>query len=248
MLIPELQGIIERRILANYRVDADVAASLLPGPFRPKLVQGSAIAGVCLIKLRDVRPQGIPSSLGINSENAAHRIAVEWVDRDGSEHEGVFIWRRDTGSRINALAGGRVFPGRHARARIDSSDNGQSIAVDIRSGCGGSLRIKGERSQAWPAGSVFGSRESASEFFERGSVGFSPAREQGAFDGLKLSIDDWRAEPFAVDTVESSFFDDRARFPEGSIAFDHALLMTDVVHHWRSARNALPTGPRDLGS
>ena len=39
MKIPTMRGTIDRRILANFHVDADVLAKVLPSPFRPKLVK-----------------------------------------------------------------------------------------------------------------------------------------------------------------------------------------------------------------
>ena len=108
--IPTIRGTIDRRILANFRVDPDVLAKILPSPFRPQTVNGFGIAGICLIRLKHIRPKGFPAWLGISSENAAHRIAVEW-DADGELRSGVFIPRRDTSSILNAMAGGRIFPG-----------------------------------------------------------------------------------------------------------------------------------------
>src|SRR4051812_12690190 len=108
MRIPVIRGVIDRRILVNYRVAPQVLAKFLPVPFRPKLIQGVGMAGVCLIRLKHIRPRSFPLPLGLSSENAAHRIAVEWEGR-----EGVYIPRRDTSSRINAAVGGRLFPGVH---------------------------------------------------------------------------------------------------------------------------------------
>src|SRR4051794_3126993 len=102
MRLPTIKGIIDRRILVNYRVDAAVAARLLPGPFRPKLAKGYAMAGICLIRLKHIRPAFVPALAGIGSENAAPRFAVEWA-RDGRRQQGVYIPRRDTSSRLNAL-------------------------------------------------------------------------------------------------------------------------------------------------
>ena len=109
MKLPAVEGLIRRRVLVNYRVDPQVVARLLPEGFRPKLHAGHAIAGICLIRLEEVRPRFLPAWTGIASENAAHRIAVLW-DEDGETREGVFIPRRDTGSLPNYLAGGRLFP------------------------------------------------------------------------------------------------------------------------------------------
>jgi hypothetical protein len=55
MRLPVIEGLIKRRILANYRVDPAVLAPLLPPPFRPKLHAGFAIAGICLIRLDKIR-------------------------------------------------------------------------------------------------------------------------------------------------------------------------------------------------
>src|ERR1700692_2401811 len=102
MQIPVIRGIIDRRILVNFRVDPDVLARIVPAPFRPKLVKGAGMAGVCLIRLKGIRPRVVPAVMGISSENAAHRIAVEW-DQGGETKEGVFIPRRDTSSRLNTI-------------------------------------------------------------------------------------------------------------------------------------------------
>jgi uncharacterized protein YqjF (DUF2071 family) len=130
MRIPVIQGLIDRRILANYRVDPDVVARVLPKPFRPQLVRGFAIAGICLIRLKNVRPKFLPLPWGIHSENAAHRIAVEW-DVNGKTQTGVYIPRRDSSSLLNSLAGGTLFPGEHhyATFKVQESDSQLSINV-----------------------------------------------------------------------------------------------------------------------
>ena len=81
MRIPVIRGLIDRRILVNYRVDPDMLKKLLPQPFRPKIIKDVGIAGICLIRLKDIRPSGFPGGVGISSENAAHRIAVEWDEQ-----------------------------------------------------------------------------------------------------------------------------------------------------------------------
>jgi len=112
MKIPKIRGIIDRRILINYQIEKEALENYLPKPFRPKLVEGKGIAGICLIRLKEIRPKGLPRQIGISSENGAHRIAVEWNDNDEIK-EGVYIPRRDTSSRLNSWAGGTIFPGVH---------------------------------------------------------------------------------------------------------------------------------------
>lgn len=56
---PRVGALLDRRILVNYRVDPDVAAAVLPAPFRPVIVGGHAIAGICLIRLGRISPAGL---------------------------------------------------------------------------------------------------------------------------------------------------------------------------------------------
>lgn len=81
MRIPVIHGVIKRRILANYQVDPDILAKVLPPLFRPKIVSGVGMAGICLIRLEQIKPQFIAGNFGLSSENAAHRIAVEWTEK-----------------------------------------------------------------------------------------------------------------------------------------------------------------------
>ena len=135
MNIPTLAGTIKRRILVNFRADPEVIQKILPEGFRPKLQNGKAIAGICLIRLENIRPKYAPEFIGIDSENAAHRIAVEW-DEDGETKEGVFIPRRDTSSRLNELAGGTLFPGEHNRAEFDVVESDDAIDFAMHSSDG----------------------------------------------------------------------------------------------------------------
>jgi len=232
MRIPIIKGVIERRILVNYRVDPEALRPLLPSPFRPKLQGVHAVAGICLIRLRRIRPRWLPGFVGISSENAAHRIAVEWDSPDGVR-EGVFIPRRDTSSKLNALAGGRLFPGEHQHARFVCREENDRFDLDIQSDDGKTrIAIVAETSDALNSQSVFPSMEHASRFFERGSLGYSVTRDRGRLDGLELQCLNWQVQPLSVSQVRSSYFDDSTRFPAGTAEFDCALLMRNVHHEW----------------
>jgi len=241
MKLPVVRGVIDRRILVNYRVDPEVLARMLPKPFRPKLANGAGMAGVCLIRLKHIRPTFLPSFLGISSENAAHRIAVQW-EQAGELREGVFIPRRDTSSRLNTLAGGRLFPGEHhhARFQVNERDGHYRVVLDSDDRCT-HLAVEGHVAPELPATSVFGSLGEASEFFERGSLGYSVTAKPGEFDGLELRSFTWEVQPLAVEKAESSFFEDRALFPAGSVEFDCALLMRGIDHEWHG-RESLCSG------
>jgi hypothetical protein len=233
-LFNSVRAVMARRILVNFRVRPDVVAPLLPPPFRPKLVHGWALAGICLIRLEDMRPRWVPRFLGQASENAAHRIAVEWT-ADGVAHEGVFIPRRDTNSLLNRIAGGRLFPGVHHPARIHCEAGGGRYELTLRSKDDvASVHVIVREAREWPRGSVFGSLAEATAFFRGGCGGWSPAPGGCGLEGVELHTTDWTMHPLAVERAESSFFADPRRFPPGTVELDSALLMRGIAHEWHA--------------
>lgn len=232
MKIPVIRGVIDRRILVNYRVDPRVLAPLIPAPFRPKIVRGQGLVGICLIRLNHVRPAFLPAWFGISSENAAHRTAVEW-DENGLSREGVYVRRRDTNSWLNSLAGGRIFPGLHNHATFTVKETSDHFEVALRSDDGEtSMSVKGSRTDKLPTTSMFPSLEEASAFYQAGSLGYSATPDALRFQGLELRCRTWLVEPLAIEDVRSSFFDNESLFPKGSIEFDCALLMRGIDHEW----------------
>lgn len=232
MQIPVIRGVIERRILANFRIDPEALRRFLPAPFRPKLVGDWGMAGICLIRLGGVRPKGLPSSFGIGSENAAHRVAVEWDSPQGTL-SGVYIPRRDTSSALNAYFGGRLFPGVHHRADFTVRESSTDVEVAVRSRDGSTrMEIAAQLTAVLPSTSIFPSLAAASDFFENGSLGYSATSRPGRFDGLELRTDCWSVQPLSVSRVHSSFFEDPTIFAPGSVAFDCALWMQNIPHEW----------------
>lgn len=235
MALPILRGTIARRILVNFRADPQAVQGLLPAGLRPKLHQGHAMAGVCLIRLEKLRPRFVSPPLGLASENAAHRFSVEW-DEGGAVREGVFIRRRDTSSLLSTLAGGRLFPGEHHAATFKVREDTESIDLEMASrDAQTSVRLRARPARELPPASIFGSLDQSSAFFEAGSLGFSPRTGSTRLDAMRLQTQGWRVQALDVDEVYSSFFFDIEHFPQGSITFDHALLMRNIEHEWHSA-------------
>jgi hypothetical protein len=226
-----IEATMERRLLVNYRVDPAVLAGHLPPPFRPAVVHGHGIAGICLIRLAGVRPAGLPAALGVTSENAAHRIAVEWDAEDGPV-TGVYIPRRDTSSRLTAVLGGRAFPGWHHRAHFDVLESDGSYRISFSSG-DVDVRVAAHRADDVMPGSVFGSIEEASAFFRCAPLGYASTPAPGVFDGVELATDGWEMTPLHLDEVHCTLFDFEP---------DSAFLMAGIGTTW-SARPDLVAAP-----
>jgi Uncharacterized conserved protein (COG2071) len=229
---PPLVGVVQRRLLVNYRADPEITARLVPAPLRPQQVNGWAVAGICLIRLGRLRPRHVPAVLGLRSENAAHRIAVEW-DTPGGLATGVYIPRRDSGSLVNVVVGGRLFPGQHHRARFDTRETSQDLRVGFASADDtASAQVHVRMVDRWTGSRLFANLDEASTFFRRGAVGYSATSDGRCLDGLELRSSAWRVEPVEILAAESTFFGDTTRFPAGSVALDCALLMRNVPVTW----------------
>lgn len=234
MRLPALQGLIRRRLLINFRADPAIIAALLPKPLRPKRHGDFALVGICLIRLEAIRPDGWPAWCGLSSENAAHRIAVEWDGPQGPA-EGVYIPRRHTSSWLNHRAGGVLFPGEQKRAAFKVADSAGQISLDLRSADGETqVRLETREADQLPTGSCFATLAASSAFFQAGSTGYSATTGGRKADGLRLDAERWQFRPLEVASVRSSFFEETAAFPAGSLAFDHALIMRDIPHRWHA--------------
>jgi hypothetical protein len=228
-----LVATIERRLLVNYRVDPAALTRLLPDGLRPQLVDGSAVAGVCLLRMGGLRPGWVPRSLGWGGENAAHRIAVEWDGPAGVEH-GVYIPIRHSASWVPVALGGRLMPGVHRHARFDVEEHDDRFRVSLAAP---DVEVDVDVSLDVPfrwRSSLFGSVDAASEFFRGGSVGWSPGHD-GRPEGLELRTDAWAVRPGHMHRVRSTFFD---ALPRDSAEFDDVLVMQRVPITWGMPRFA----------
>jgi hypothetical protein len=234
--VKRLRAQVRRRLLVTYRVDPAVARSLVPEPFRPQIVDGSAVAGVCLIGLQAVRPGWFRPRLGFRTENVAHRVAVEW-DEGGRTRAGVYIVERHSSSLLPVLAGGRLFPGVQmpakflldetaSRFRVTMSAPGIEVAVDARLG------------GPWTS-SLFPTVDAASAFYQHGSVGWSPRRDGTGLESLELTSADWAVEPAEIISIRSSFF---GSLPVGSAVLDSVVAMRDLPFVWNTP-NIVPDVP-----
>ena len=231
-MLPLIQGTIARRMLLNYRADADVVQRLLPAPLQVEKQNGHAIVGVCLVRLENLRPQGVPAPLGLSSENMAHRVAILYPTPDGPR-PGVYVWRRETDRKWVELLGGRLFPGVHHHAEFQASQTPDSLAMDVTTEDGKTdVHFSARVAEQWQPTSAFDTFDEVSEFFRKGDCGFSCSLSGDELEGLQLKILNWEMAPMAVDSQHSAFYSDPQHFPPGSIEFDSGFLMRGLPHEW----------------
>src|SRR5262249_16051143 len=115
-----------------------------------------------------------------------------------------------------------------------STDGTAHVSIDVRV----AQRLQGS--------ALFAGLREASDFFQRGSAGFSATRDSGRLDGLELRAGRWGIEAAEVHAVFSSYFDDARLFPPGSATFDCALLMRDIPVTWTAIQPTFPASSATL--
>ena len=187
-----------------------------------------------MIRFHHLRPRHIPEILGINSENAAHRIAVEWM-QGGTTHEGVFIPKRDTASVFNYWAGGRIFPGIFQQSVFRVNEGAGHYRVEIsRAGVNPHVIFDGEECDDFSESSIFQSVDEASEFFAKGAVGYSLANDKSHYQGMELRLLEWHIQPLKINQAYVRLYEEAHDFPKGSVEIDSALVMKKLRHEWHN--------------
>lgn len=236
-MLPTLEGIIARRVLVNFRVDPAVIRPLVPRPMEVIVHKGYAVAGICLIRLEQLRPKGLPKALGVSSENMAHRVAIRFKE-NGKNKEGVFIWRRDTDQKLTALLGGRLFPGVHSKAGFEMKETPSRLRMQVKTQKGeADIRLGVGDQEDWIPTTLFKTFKEACDFFRKGDCGFSCALEQGRLEGMRLKTLKWEMDPLRVDEVHSAFFEKLEAHSPGSIHLDCALRMRGIPHQWQELKD-----------
>src|SRR5262249_44428943 len=219
-------------MLLNFRADADIVRRLLPAPLEVDMQRGHAIVGVCLIRMENLRPRSIPGTLGLSSENIAHRVAIRYPSQDGMR-PGVFIWRRETDQNMIELLGGRLFPGVHRHACFHVHEDENHLAMEVKSADGkADVSFSARVLPEWHGTVSFETLDEISEFFRKGDCGFSCSLLGKELEGLQMKTLHWAMVPMEVEAQHCAFYSDTSRFPRGSIEFDSGALMRGLSHEW----------------
>ncbi len=231
--LPVITGLLDRRILLNYSLDPDYLKRFLPSPFKPRLFNGVGVGGICMIRFSGLRPKFVPPFMGIDSENAAHRIAVEWEFND-KKFEGVYIPKRNTASQFNYITGGKIFPGIFQMSKFDVNEQSDNYQIKITpSGQNQPMvEFQGEASTKLSEKSIFPALKVASDFFAKGAIGYSLSADKSHFQGMELRMLQWDIQAMNIKQASVHLFENSSSFPVGTAKLDSAMLMKNLRHEW----------------
>jgi hypothetical protein len=204
----------------------------LPAGLRPHVTEHGTVIGSCLLDLGDVRPSPLSPALGPRVRAAAHRISVEWTDVHGETTVGVYVPIRHTDAPLARLLGDRLFPGVHAAAAVELTDDGHRLGWSVRPCDDASpfaIRVRAEIT----ASSAAEPREPIGGTCLAATIGLSP-RRRGQLDGVRMEPEHRRAHAVVIEEIESAFLTSfTSTVPAAS------YLMRDVAVVWTPAPTAL---------
>jgi hypothetical protein len=226
-----ITGLMKRRLLVNWRVPLPIARQVLPRGVRPATVNGFAVAGLCFVRLEKIRPVGLPAWTGLDSENLAVRMAVEWDGPAGDLRKTVLIFHRQTASRVNSILCRRMGYGIHALGDFFVRDLLISTDITVRATdhvARASVRVPGNPQRIQP-GSIFDSIDQTVTFFRGGECGYSPTGVSGEWTGARLRMHQWDLRPLEILSAQSTLLD---HLFQGQARLDSAFIMRNLEHTW----------------
>lgn len=228
MRLPRLDGTIVRRLLVNFWADPGVVRRVVPAPLEVATRNGCAVLGICLMRLEQLRVQGMPAAEGIAAETMAHRIAIRYPSAQGMK-DGVFVWRRDTDCGLLAQLGGLLFPADFRRAEFEVKKGVTGMSLEARTeGGDADVLLLARYTTRWSGSPLFATVEDAGRFFVNADCVFSCSRHDRSLEGARLRTLAWEVRSLEVLDFRATFFERRDCFPPDSIGFDGAVLLHPI--------------------
>jgi hypothetical protein len=214
---------VRSRVLAIYHGNPAALAERLPASVRPRLVHGRALVVLCYTRLGTLGSRFLPHR-GACSNHLAYRVLVE-RERRGALQPETWVARRETSSRLGAGLGERLFGKEHGRATFAIEEQDRTFTLCVSSGRGEELYLRAEPAPGSESRLFPGGREVQALLRASGDV--HPADflvpEADAIDARG----ELAPEPLIVHEIRSTFLDDPATFPEGTLEFDSAWRLVD---------------------
>ncbi|GAA3293694.1 hypothetical protein Dvina_19565 [Dactylosporangium vinaceum] len=222
--LPSVRALVNERIIFNYRLPADYLKRLLPVAWlTPQLVDGSAVASVCVLRLSRVTAGPFPSVLGVHSVSSARRYGV--LDERSGGSPAVFVSERTTNSALGSLFTAAGFSAQHDYLPAAIGDDGESILVTL-----GNDRFTGRAVPAslWSS-SLFPELEDFSTFLAEGVRSYGTSRREGRLTILDLFKEDRGYQPLAAREVGGSLVQP---WLDAGAVLDSVARTTDAKYRW----------------
>jgi hypothetical protein len=260
-IIPTVSARMHERFIVNYRMPMEAMVGYLPAPWlRPQEIHGYALASFCMLDLRGVIAEPLPSRVGLSMVSCAPRFAV--VDHSTNPPTpAVLVTERYTNSAFGSFVTKLGFSAAHGhvgatishrdRAAVDPAAV-DPAAVDLRvtEDDGGVMFEAVVRPTLFTASPLFDSVDAFVATIAEGVRSFGVSRHVGRLTVLDLAKDDAAFEPFEALSVGGSVVN---RWEADGAVLDSVFRTTNARYAWtyhglRATAGASPIRLADMAT
>lgn len=222
--LPPVRALVKERIIFTYRLPPEHLKKLLPVPWlMPQLVDGSAIASVCVLRLSNIVPGQVPTFLGARSISTARRYGV--LDQRNEGSPAVFVTERTTSSVLGSFLTAVGFSARHQHLPTRIRRDGHSSLITLGKE---KFRARVTPAQHWSS-SLFPTIQTFSTFLAEGVRSYGTSRHAGRLTVLDLAKEDNGYVPLTAYEVGGSSVQP---WLEAGAVLDNAARTVNSMYRW----------------
>lgn len=108
--------------LINFSVDIEEVFPLVPDGIKVRELDGKAIISMVNVKLKSMRPAGLPKGLSFDYQHVAFRLLVEDSSLNGGENKGIFFLKSFSDKPMVVWSGNLMTNYRLSNAQISEAE------------------------------------------------------------------------------------------------------------------------------
>ncbi|MAG57351.1 MAG: hypothetical protein CMJ83_13745 [Planctomycetes bacterium] len=226
-------------VCANFRVDPDALARIVPDDFELDLYDGHGFVSLTISRLQDFGIGHLPRMLRMNFYQSTYRAHVSYTDFRGETRRGCYFVRSETNSRIMSLTANLlpefrahrcgthpILMARHDGHLVVTVDSGDDPAGKVVLVLDTELAVHG-----MPPDSVFPSIPAAYDYIVDFHDAFSHDPDRGEIFILRIERGGWDID--VLDPVDAYFgYLEEGPFPSGAAVLDSVFYFRDTPYRW----------------
>lgn len=221
-------------VLANFAVDPEVMAGLLPHEIAPVLHEGKAFLSVVLADMDKMRPAFFPRLFGVTYHQIVYRVVVRCRGELG-----VAFLRSDATSPFMATMGDWLTFFRFHHAAIRSRHEGGLLHLDALTEPGGCADVQGTydlggATEVMPKTSRFRSLAEAREFLVELFAAFGHDPLTGRVLTVRIQRGRWNLRVVEDRRGRYRWMEGSGPFPPGSASLDSVFYVEAIPYRWHA--------------
>lgn len=221
-------NLIERYVF-NFRITPDALERKLPVKWlTPQLVNGYSIVSFCILRVRNLVLNPIPSIFGLDTICCAYRCGV--IDMSGDRPDpSVYILGRNTNNSMIAKFAPSIFCSNMPKINTSIKHALNSTDIDARHFDNTKIFTANVKKTKNLNSKLFATVDEFSWFIKNGVSSYTPSNKENQFVRIDLCKDDRGYEPLDAIIMHNDL---NHTWLDTEIVFDSAVKATGGLYKW----------------